>query len=97
LGHAVLYLANAPKSNQVVKGLGRAREDAARGDAVPMHLRDSHYPAARKLGHGKGYVYPHDDPEGASGQSYLPDRLQRPQHVETDEREVGSDTDEGPS
>ena len=32
--------------------------------AVPPHLRDSHYPGAAKLGHGEGYVYPHDEPDG---------------------------------
>ena len=27
---------------------------------VPPPLRDAHYPGAKRLGHGKGYVYPHD-------------------------------------
>ena len=31
---------------------------------VPKHLRDAHYPGAKRLGHGKGYVYPHDDAIG---------------------------------
>jgi putative ATPase len=96
LAHAVLYLANAPKSNSVVKGLGRAREDAARGDPVPRHLRDSSYPAARKLGHGKGYVYPHDDPESAAGQAYRPEGLQDRRYVETGAPEAGSDPGDGP-
>jgi putative ATPase len=74
LAQAAIYLSNAPKSNAVIEALGRAREDAASNDPVPMHLRDAHYPAAKKLGHGKGYVYPHGDPEGAAGQQYLPDR-----------------------
>jgi putative ATPase len=74
LAQAVIYLANAPKSNAVLKALGRAREDAAANDPVPPHLRDSSYPAARKLGHGKGYVYPHEDPEGAKAQQYRPAR-----------------------
>ena len=74
LAQAVIYLANAPKSNAVLKALGRAREDAAANDPVPPHLRDSSYPAARKLGHGKGYAYPHEDPEGAKAQRYRPAR-----------------------
>jgi putative ATPase len=97
LAHAVLYLAGAPKSNLVVKGLGQAREDAALGDAVPNHLRDSHYPAAKKLGHGKGYIYPHDDPERAAGQAYRPERLQERRYVETDEQDRGSDSAKGPN
>jgi putative ATPase len=73
LAQAAVYLSNAPKSNAVYRALGRAREDAASNDPVPTHLRDNHYPSAKKLGHGKGYVYPHEDPEGAAGQQYMPD------------------------
>jgi len=40
--------------------------------AVPVHLRDAHYPGARKLGHGEGYVYPHDAPTGWVPQEYRP-------------------------
>jgi putative ATPase len=42
---------------------------------VPKHLRDAHYPGAKRLGHGKGYVYPHDDPIGVVTQEYLPESL----------------------
>jgi putative ATPase len=41
--------------------------------AVPSHLRDAHYPGAKRLGHGRGYVYPHDLPEGIVTQQYAPD------------------------
>src|SRR5574340_514090 len=57
LAEAVVYLATAPKSNRVTEALGRARadvEEAGRAE-VPVHLRDSHYPGARMLGHGEGY------------------------------------------
>jgi len=74
LAHAVVYLAQAPKSNDVITALGLAMEDAARPGigSVPMHLRDAHYKGARRLGHGVGYVYPHDDPVGALTQEYRP-------------------------
>jgi putative ATPase len=72
LAQAAIYLAEAPKSNAVLRALGRATEDAVSNDPVPVHLRDAHYPAAKKLGHGKGYVYPHEDPAGASDQQYRP-------------------------
>ena len=42
---------------------------------VPAHLRDAHYQGAQKLGHGAGYDYPHDHPEGWVPQRYLPDEL----------------------
>jgi putative ATPase len=75
LAHAVTYLANAPKSNSVTTALGAAMSDVRDqpAGAVPPHLRDAHYPGAAKLGHGDGYVYPHDAPEGWVSQQYRPD------------------------
>ena len=74
LAHAVVYLATAPKSNRVTAALGRARADVAArpAGAVPAHLRDASYRAARRLGHGVGYEYPHDDPRGWVPQEYRP-------------------------
>jgi putative ATPase len=73
LAHAALSLARAPKSNEVLRALGKADEEQRKGGRVPAHLRDAHYPGAKSLGHGEGYAYPHADPEGAAGQSYLPE------------------------
>jgi putative ATPase len=77
LAQAVIHLATAPKSNSVTTALGAAMADvrAGRGGAVPAALRDSHYPGARGLGHGRGYRYPHDDPRGVVTQQYAPDDL----------------------
>ncbi|HAM03311.1 MAG TPA: AAA family ATPase [Acidimicrobiaceae bacterium] len=74
LAEAVVYLAAAPKSNRVTVALGRAQQDVERAGRaeVPAHLRDSHYPGAARLGHGEGYRYPHDDPEGWVEQAYRP-------------------------
>jgi putative ATPase len=75
LAQAVVHLATAPKSNSVTTALGRAMgdvEDQPAGE-VPVHLRDAHYKGAAKLGHGAGYVYPHDDPRGWVPQQYRPD------------------------
>jgi putative ATPase len=78
LAEAVIYLARAPKSNAVVVALGRAQEDVRSSVAqeVPTHLRDAHYKGAATLGHGDGYVYPHDDPSGVVPQQYRPDALE---------------------
>jgi putative ATPase len=75
LAHAVIYLARAPKSNRVITALGRASDDvrSGRGGEVPMHLRDASYRSASRLGHGVGYKYPHDDPDGSAGQQYRPE------------------------
>ena len=78
LAEAVIYLARAPKSNAVVAALGLAQADVRSGapQEVPMHLRDAHYRSAGSIGHGEGYVYPHDDPSGVVPQQYRPEALE---------------------
>jgi putative ATPase len=77
LAQATVHLATAPKSNASYLALDAALADVRAGKAgrVPKHLRDAHYAGAKKLGHGKGYIYPHDDELGVVGQQYLPDTL----------------------
>ena len=77
LSEAVIYLAIAPKSNRAALAIWNAREDVRKGPSaeVPVHLRDAHYQGAKTLGHGKGYVYPHDAPSGRVGQQYQPSDL----------------------
>ncbi len=76
LAQAAIYLALAPKSNAVTVALGEARGDVRELGTVrpPKELRDAHYPGAKKLGQGQGYVYPHDDPAGFEV-DHLPDEL----------------------
>jgi len=77
LAQAVIALALAPKSNAVATALGAATADIDGGliGPVPAHLRGSNYPGARKLGHGVGYQYSHDDPRGVVEQQYAPDAV----------------------
>ena len=74
LAQAVVHLATAPKSNRTALGIWNARTDVRERPAgeVPAHLRDAHYQSAGKIGHGKGYEYPHDDPRGWTEQEYRP-------------------------
>lgn len=62
LAQAVIYIANAPKSNACYKAIEAAMEDISTEETieVPDHLKNSHSLGARKLGHGKDYKYPHD-------------------------------------
>lgn len=73
LAQAALYVATAPKSNACTKAIGAAMSDVRSGRTIPVpkHLRDSHYKGAEKLGHGKGYEYPHNSPDGYVVQDYL--------------------------
>jgi putative ATPase len=74
LAHAVIHLSLSPKSNSVAKALWSAQAAVRdrRLGPVPVHLRDSNYMSNKVLGHGKGYVYPHDAPEGWVPQEHLP-------------------------
>ncbi len=76
LAQAAIYLALAPKSNAVIVAIGEARQDVREhGNArPPKELRDAHYAGAKKLGHGQGYIYPHDNPAGFEVDN-LPDEL----------------------
>ncbi len=77
LAQAVIHLSLAPKSNAVIKAISAAEADVRSGlvGQVPAHLRDSHYPGAGRLGHGKDYIYPHDHNSGLVAQQYAPDVL----------------------
>jgi putative ATPase len=84
LAQAVVHLSSAPKSNRVMIGLSRAAADVRDQPAglVPAHLRDSHYRSASRLGHGTGYQYPHDDPQGWVRQQYRPEHLEGRRYYE---------------
>ncbi len=73
LSQAVTYLACAPKSNASTIAIGKAVADVREGRLlpVPVHLRDTHYRGAQRLGHGEGYEYSHNAEDGIAAQDYL--------------------------
>ena len=75
LAHATVYVATAPKSNRCTVAIGKASAEVREGRtlAIPKHLRDTHYKAAKKLGHGEGYKYSHDYEGAYVPQAYLPE------------------------
>jgi putative ATPase len=75
LAQAAIYLARAPKSNASYEAIKRATLDVQKHGNIlpPNELRDGSY-YGRRLGRGKGYVYPHSDPAGFDV-DYLPDEL----------------------
>ena len=78
LAQCVIYLAMAPKSNAAYVAYKAARawvqKDVSR--PVPMHLRNAPTKLMKELGHGDGYRYAHDEPDGvAAGERYLPDGM----------------------
>jgi putative ATPase len=77
IAQAILFAVESPKSNAIPIAIDRAMRamDRLKSAEVPLHLRDTHYSGAEKLGH-KGYKYPHDYPNHYVDQAYLPDDLQ---------------------
>jgi putative ATPase len=92
LAQATIYLARAPKSNSVYTALNAAQEDALGAEPVPAHLRDASYGGARKLGHGAGYVYPHDEPGHWAEQPYRPEGYEDRRYFEPSG--MGEDTED---
>lgn len=69
---ATLYLSTAPKSNSAGAYFKAFQLIEQQGiTAVPQHLQDANRDA-KALGHGRGYQYPHEDPEHFLPQQYLP-------------------------
>jgi putative ATPase len=96
LAEAVIYLATAPKSNAAYLGIDRAIADVRAGTIgrVPKPIRDAHYAGAKRLGHGKGYQYPHDSELGVLEQQYPPTELLGARYYEPTEH--GNERDISP-
>ncbi|CCF27214.1 MULTISPECIES: replication-associated recombination protein A [Leuconostoc] len=82
LANAIIELALSPKSNAAYLAIDKALSDIQSGKTgdVPDHLRDSHYKGAAELGHGKGYIYPHDFDNDWVPQQYLPEKISQTQY-----------------
>jgi len=95
LAEATVYLATTAKSNAAYVGIDAAIADIRAGGfgRVPLHLRDAHYPGAKRLGHGRGYVYSHDSEYGIVPQQYLPDELDGRHYYEP--KNLGAERDIG--
>ena len=94
LAEAVILLATAPKSNSAIMAIDAALEDvrAGKGQIIPPNLQDSHYGGAEKLGHGKGYMYPHAFPNHYVEQNYMPADLKGKTYYEYGDNKIESTT-----
>ena len=78
LAQATTYIATAPKSNRVGRGLlggGRPTSRRTASLPVPLHLRNAAHRRMKHHGIGVGYRYPHDFEGADVEQQYLPDEL----------------------
>ena len=78
IAQAIIFLCESPKSNAVLLAVEGAFADARETpeEPVPLHLRDAAFRGADKLGHGRGYKYPHDYPGHVVEQAYMPPGVQ---------------------
>ena len=78
LAQAAIYVALAPKSNAAYRAIGAALESVEREGPKrpPLSLRDSSRPNAKHFGHGEGYRYPHDFPDGVVDESLMPEGME---------------------
>jgi len=78
LSQCTIYLATSPKSNSAYTAIGKAQKLVQQTGnlEVPDHLKNASSALARDLGHGKGYLYPHDYQGGFAPQEYLPKDIQ---------------------
>lgn len=90
LAEATILLATAPKSNSAINAIDAAMEDVrnGKGQVIPSNIQDSHYGGAEKLGHGKGYIYPHPFPNHYVKQNYMPEDLKGKTYYEYGENKV---------
>ena len=74
IAQAIISVCESPKSNAVAAVVDAAFADAEKGGygPVPVHLRDTHYAGASRIGSGDGYRYPHDYPQHWVNQEYMP-------------------------
>ncbi|MGO2825336.1 MAG: replication-associated recombination protein A [Brachybacterium alimentarium] len=79
IAQAVVYLATAPKSIAVYRGMTRAMRAAKQSGSLmpPAHLLNAPTQLMKTLGYGEGYDYDPDTETGFSGQRYFPDAMPR--------------------
>ena len=89
LSQAVIYLAQAPKSNAIKSAYFAAATDAAETarEPVPLHLRNAVTPLMKHIGYGKDYRYVHNDPDAQEEMDCLPPQLKGKKYFDTDEDE----------
>jgi putative ATPase len=71
LAQAVIYVANAPKSNATVSAIDAAL--AAPDAPIPDSIADAHTSTSRAAGKGEGYFYSHTDYDRP--QAFLPEAM----------------------
>jgi len=77
IAQCCVYLAVAPKSNAVYRGLGAAMKEVETSGSLPppLVIRNAPTRLMKDLGYGAGYQYAHDQEGRIADQQHLPDEL----------------------
>jgi len=77
LVEAAVYLASAPKSNALYLAEKAVKQEikGSGPQPVPLHIRNAPTSMMKKLGYGRGYLYPHNYPGAWVKQEYLPEKI----------------------
>lgn len=77
LAQATVYIATAPKSNEIYKAIAAARAEVKLSgpQPVPLHFRNAVTDLMKRENYGKGYQYDHDFPDKVAPQERLPEKL----------------------
>ena len=88
LAQATTFLACAPKTNASYRAMLAAADDVRQLGAlpVPLHLRNAPTKLMQGMGYGAGYRSAHDQDDGLTDQSHLPERLAAKTYYEPTER-----------
>lgn len=75
---SIIYLALAPKSNAAYMAEKAARRLARETQQldVPSHLKNAPTGLMKRLGHGSGYQYAHNEEDAVVSQSHFPDGME---------------------
>jgi putative ATPase len=97
LAQATIYLARAPKSNQVMTAYVAAAADAAASarEPVPLHLRNAVTSLMKTAGYGRGYRYIHDDPAARREMPCLPEQFRGRDYLRQQDRSSSLPTADG--
>ncbi|MCH9852013.1 MAG: replication-associated recombination protein A [Alphaproteobacteria bacterium] len=79
IGHLVVYLATAPKSNAAYMAHKASLRAAKQHGSLapPQHILNAPNKFMKEIGYGEGYQYDHDAEDGFSGQNYFPEAMKR--------------------
>jgi putative ATPase len=88
LAECAVYLARAPKSNEIYAAYEAAKEDALTtlAQPVPLHIRNAPTRLMKELGYGKDYKYPHDYPGAQVDQEYMPENLKGKKYLRSSKK-----------